>query len=179
MTQGILNPETYYYRRVLVDAVRAIDAVRSFPAVDPRRIAITGRSQGGGITVAVGGLVPDVQIVMPDVPFLCHYRRATMISDRLPYLEIALYCKTHRDKVEQVFNTLAYYDGMNFAARAQGYGLFSTGLMDVICPPSTVFAAYNHYKGPKEIKVYTYNEHEGGRSFQTLAQIELLKQVWR
>ncbi len=82
---------------------------------------------------------------MPDVPFLCHYRRATEIMDTFPYNEIGNYCKTHRDKVETVFRTLSYFDGVNFAARAKAQALFSVGLMDMVCPPSTVYAAYNHY----------------------------------
>ncbi|MBN1565715.1 MAG: acetylxylan esterase, partial [Anaerolineae bacterium] len=49
MTQGILDPKTYYYRRVYTDAVRAIEAAQSHPNVDPARVVATGASQGGGI----------------------------------------------------------------------------------------------------------------------------------
>ena len=178
MTQGILDPRTYYYRRVFTDAVRAIEAARSHPAVDAARLAVTGTSQGGGITLAASGLVPDVVAAMPDVPFLCHYRRATEITDGYPYAEIAQYLKIHRDLVETVFNTLSYFDGLNFVVRARAQALFSVGLMDTICPPSTVYAAYNHYAGPKQIRYYTYNNHEGGDSFQSQAQIKLLRSLW-
>ena len=34
------------------------------------------------------------------------------------------------------------------------------GMMDDVCPPSTVFAAYNTYAGPKDIRVWPYNVHE-------------------
>src|SRR3954447_5030209 len=74
MTRGILNPQTYYYRRVFTDAVRAIEAAQAHPAVDAERIAVTGGSQGGGIALAAAGLSPAAQVAMPDVPFLCHYR---------------------------------------------------------------------------------------------------------
>src|SRR5690606_14262402 len=47
LTRGIDDPATYYYRRVFTDAVRLIDAVRTLPAIDPERIAVTGGSQGG------------------------------------------------------------------------------------------------------------------------------------
>jgi len=178
MTDGILDPKTYYYRRVFADAVRAVEAARSHPAVDPTRIAVTGGSQGGGISIAVSGLVRDVAVTMPDVPFLCHYRRATEITDGLPYREIAHYCKVHRDKVETVFRTLSYFDGMNFAVRANAQALFSVGLMDDICPPSTVFAAYNHYAGAKQIRVWPYNQHEGGESYQAVEKVRFLTSLW-
>src|SRR5512139_2687770 len=152
MTRGVLDPQTYYYRRVFTDAVRAVEAARSHPAVDPQRVAVTGGSQGGGIALAAAGSIPDLAACLPDVPFLCHYRRASEIVDTYPYREIANYCKVHRDQVEMVFATLAYFDGMNFAAQAACPALFSVALMDDTCPPSTVFAAYNHYAGPKQIR---------------------------
>ncbi len=178
MTRGILHPQTYYYRRVFSDAVRAIEAARSHPAIDAERIAVSGGSQGGGITLAVSGLVPDVQVAMPDVPFLCHYQRAIQISDSFPYQEIVKYCQIHRDKVEAVFDTLAYFDGMNFAARTHARALFSVALMDEVCPPSTVFAAYNSYAGAKEIKIWPYNHHEGGANYQTVEKLKFLTALW-
>ncbi len=178
MTRGVLKPETYYYRRVFTDAVRAVEAVRTHPAIDGARIAITGGSQGGGITLAVAGLLPNVVAAMPDVPFLCHYRRATEITSANPYEEISHYCQIHRDHVDAVFDTLSYFDGVNFAARATAKALFSTGLMDEICPPSTVFAAYNHYAGPKEIRAWRYNHHEGGSTFQVQEQLKFIRGIW-
>jgi cephalosporin-C deacetylase len=178
MTRGVLSPATYYYRRVFTDAVRAVEAAKSHPAVDPDRIAVSGGSQGGGISLAAAALEPSVKVAMPDVPFLCMYRRATQIINSNPYGEISNFCKTHRDKVEQVFQTLSYFDGVNFAARAQASGLFSVGLMDDICPPSTVYAAYNHYSGPKQIKVYEYNNHEGGGIFHAVEKIRFLDSFW-
>ena len=177
MTLGILDPETYYYRRLFIDAVRALDTVREREEVDANRLIVTGQSQGGGVSLAVAGLEREVSAVMPDVPFLCHYRRATEITDNAPYSEIAHFCKIHRDKVETVFQTLSYFDGVNFAARADAKALFSVALMDLTCPPSTVFAAYNHYAGGKDIRVYPYNDHEGGESMQRLAQVRWLKDV--
>jgi len=178
MTQGILSPETYYYRRVFTDGVRAVEAARARPEVNASRIALTGGSQGGGITIAVSALVPDVAASLPEVPFLCHYRRAAELVDSSPYNEISRYLKIHRDKVETVWRTLSYFDGVNFATRIHAPSLYSTGLMDTICPPSTVFAAYNYVDAPKDIKVYAYNEHEGGAIHHTQEQIRFLRELW-
>jgi len=178
MTRGILDPRTYYYRRVFADAVRAIETARAHPAIDASRIAITGTSQGGGITIAMSALEPRVVACLPDVPFLCHYRRATQLIDTAPYSEIVNFCKTHRDKANLVFRTLSYFDGMNFAARANAPALFSVGLRDDICPPSTVYAAYNHYAGPKDIRVYEFNQHDGGGAHQVLERLRFLSSLW-
>ncbi|MCA9912006.1 MAG: alpha/beta fold hydrolase, partial [Anaerolineae bacterium] len=106
MTRGILSPDTYYYRRVMVDAVRAVEAARAHEAIDPAKIIVTGGSQGGGLTLAVAGLVDDLIGVMPEVPFLCHYRRATHLIDTFPHGEITRYLHVHRDRIEAVFGTL-------------------------------------------------------------------------
>jgi cephalosporin-C deacetylase len=166
MTRGIDSPETYYYRRIMTDAVRAVEAAASHPAVDPGRICVTGGSQGGGLCIAAAALSKGVAFLMPDVPFLCHYRRATEITDQDPYNEIARYIHTRRDREEAAFRTLSYFDGLNFAARTAKSALYSVGLMDTICPPSTVYAAYNWHAGEKEIREYAYNNHEGGGPFQ-------------
>ena len=174
LTKGVADPDTYYYRRVFTDAVRAVEAARSLPGVDPDGVTVTGISQGGGITLAVAGLVPGLRAALPDVPFLCHFERAVEIADRDPYLELARYLAVHRGAVEPTFRTLSYFDGVNFARRATAPTLFSVALMDQICPPSTVYAAYHAYAGPKEIAVYPFNDHEGGLSHQRLRQAEWL-----
>lgn len=175
MTRGIDDPETYYYRRVFTDAVRAIDAVRSLPEVDAARVAVCGGSQGGGIAIAAAALSDDLVASMPDVPFLCHFERAVGMTGRDPYEEIARYLSVHRGAEERVFETLSYFDGVTFAARAQAASLFSVALLDPICPPSTVFAAFNAWAGAdKEIEVFPFNEHEGGQAHQWQRQAQFL-----
>ena len=174
MTQGILDPLTYYYRRVFTDAVRAVEAVRSHEAVDAARVAVTGVSQGGGISLAVAGVVDDLSAVAPDVPFLCDFPRAITLVDTDPYGEIARYFKAHRDHVEPGLRTLAYFDGAILGRRATAPALFAVGLMDNICPPSTVYAAYNRYGGPREIREYPFNNHEGGEGFHDVARLAWL-----
>jgi cephalosporin-C deacetylase len=165
LTKGIQNKNDYYYRRVYTDAVRAIDAVRTFERVDASRVAVTGGSQGGGIALAAAGLVPDLVAAMPEVPFLSHFERAVQIVDREPYLELVRYLSVHKNKIDTAFETLSYFDGVNLAKRALAPALFSVALFDPICPPSTVFASFNHYKGAHDIEVYHFNEHEGGGAF--------------
>ena len=175
MTRGIDDPETYYYRRVFTDAVRAVDAVRTLPEVDAARVAVCGASQGGGIAIAAAALSDGLVAAMPDVPFLCHFERAVGMTGRDPYDEIARYLAVHRGAEERVFETLSYFDGVSFAARAQAASLFSVALLDPICPPSTVFAAFNAWAGAdKEIEVFPFNEHEGGQAHQWMRQAEFL-----
>ena len=174
-TRGILDPATYYYRRVYVDAVRAVEAIRAHPLVDPGRVAVTGGSQGGGLSIAAASLVPDVAGALPDVPFMSDLPRSITTADTDPYAEITRYLKAHRDHVEPALATLSYFDVAILGRWATAPALFSVGLMDLICPPSTVFAAYNWYGGPKEIREYAFNDHEGGEGFHEVAKLHWLK----
>ena len=63
------------------------------------------------------------------------------------------------------------------ARLATAPALFSVAMMDPVCPPTTVFAAYNAYAGPKDIAVYEFNGHEGGEAFQRARQLEWLAAV--
>nr|WP_275690036.1 acetylxylan esterase [Diaminobutyricibacter tongyongensis] len=167
MTRGIDDPDTYYYRRVFTDAALLVDAVSTLDFVDPDRIAVTGGSQGGGIANAAAALAPAVKAVMPDVPFLAAFRRGAEIATSDPFGEIARYLAVHRAEVDRVFETLSYFDGVNFARRITVPALFSVALMDDIVPPSTIFAAYNHLASTdRTIAVYEFNGHEGGLTHQ-------------
>lgn len=183
MTRGIGDPRDYYYRRLITDAVRAVDATRALPGVDPARVAVTGVSQGGGLTLAVAGLAGGLVAAMPDVPFLCHFRRAVDVTDDYPYQEVVRYLQVHRDETARVFRTLSYIDGVSFARRASAPALFSVALRDQTCPPSTVFAAYNQYargaagRPATEIAVYPFNLHEGGQAHQQQRQLRWLASI--
>lgn len=175
LTQGILHPDTYYYRRLYVDAVRAVGAAVDHPLVDGDAVAVAGVSQGGGLAIAAASLHPSVKYAMVDVPFLCDFRRATSLSPTEPNGEVVRYLKVHRDRVEQVFDTLAYFDNAILGRETTAEALFSVGLMDEVCPPSTVYGAYNWYGGPKSMVEYAYNDHEGGKAHHEQAKLAWLE----
>jgi cephalosporin-C deacetylase len=175
MTRGIGDPRTYFFTRLYIDAARATDAARQRPAAAGLPLVTTGASQGGGLSIAAAHLGTDIAATLPDVPFLAHPRRAVDITDTLPYGELAEYCRVRSDRIDQVFTTLSYVDAVNHAKRASAAALFSVGLSDIITPPSTIFAAFNHYAGgPKDIAVYPFNGHDGGGTRHFRAKLAFL-----
>jgi cephalosporin-C deacetylase len=175
LTRGISNPDEYYLRRLYVDAVRFIDVARArIDGRGPGHVTIAAGSQGGGVGLAVAGLRNDIDVALLDVPSFALFRRVTEISGVGSRAEIATFLAGRRGEVESVFRTLSYFDTVNFAARAHATAVFSVGLMDQVCPPSSVFAAYNHYAGPKDIRVWPYNGHEHGGSIQAEEHLSFL-----
>jgi cephalosporin-C deacetylase len=181
--RGLLSPHDHHYRRLITDAVRTVAAVRALPGVDVGRVAAVGNSQGGGLALAVAGLVPDLAAVLVTAPFLCGIRRALDLTDASPYGEIAAYLAVHRGADAAAYRTLSYLEGISFARRARTPAHFGVGLRDTVCPPSGAYAAFNRYAeltdtGPrKEIHPYPYNGHEGGDAVHVRRQLAWLARV--
>ncbi|MET8022709.1 acetylxylan esterase [Streptomyces avermitilis] len=181
--RGLLDPHDYHYRRLITDAVRAVAALRALPGVDGSRVAAVGNSQGGGLALAVAGLVPDLAAVLVSAPFLCGIRRALDLTDAAPYGEITAYLAVHRGAEAAAYRTLSYVEGVSFARRATAPAHFGVGLRDTVCPPSGAYAAYNRYgeltgHDPlKELHAYPFNQHEGGDAVHVRRQLTWLDGV--
>ena len=161
MTRGLAAPESYYLTRLYVDAVRAVRVAAALPGVDADRLGVSGASQGGGLALAAAGLCGErVHACQADVPFLCDFRRAVRIADTRPYTEIADFLSRHDELVDTAYRTLAYVDAALLARRITAPTLIAVGLMDPVCPPSTVYAAYHEVRAPKELAVYPFGRHQ-------------------
>lgn len=180
VTRGILDHENHYYRRLLTDAARAVDAARALPGTDAGAVIVAGNSQGGLLSLAAAGLVPDVAACLTSAPFLCHPARALQITEAAPWEELVQYLSVYRDAEAAVMRTLSYVDGIALARRALAPAHFATGLRDTVCPPSTVFAAFNAYgehsdtNVSRRIEIYPFNHHEGGDAVNTRRQLDWL-----
>ena len=160
MTQGIRDPRSYYFRYVYADALRALELLANREEVDETRLAVTGFSQGGGLSLAVAALSERPALCLPDGPFLCDFRRAIDIAPAGPYAEIPAFLKSFPHLYETAIRTLSYFDNLNLAPWIGCKTIVSACLWDDVCPPSTVFGVYNHIATEKRIEVYPFHKHE-------------------
>jgi cephalosporin-C deacetylase len=177
LTRGIHDPAAFYYRRLITDAVLAVDAVREHPYVDPTRVVVAGESQGGGLALAVAGLDRSVAAALIDVPFLCHIRRAVELASEGAYLELVAHLAYRRDRADEAFRTLAYVEGCSFARRATAPALFSAGRLDRHCPAETVIAAHDAYGGPADIAIWPFNGHDAALLQHQVRRFEFLERL--
>jgi cephalosporin-C deacetylase len=160
MTRGITTPESYYYTRMFTDAALAVDIALEL-AGPTGKVAVSGGSQGGALALAAAALqAENVAVCHADVPFLCDIQRAITLAPRAPYTEVPQFLAENVDLIPRALDTLRYIDCALLARRITATTLVSAGLMDDVCPPSTVFAAFNEINAPdKDIAVYPFSGH--------------------
>ncbi len=152
------------FRQIFLDTVQLAGVMKSMSFTDETRICAYGGSQGGALTMACAALVPDVCQLAPMYPFLCDYKRVLELN--LPndaYVELRKYLRmfdpTYKH-IDEILNTLGYIDIVNLARRIKGETLLAVTLNDEVCPPSTVYAAYNNITAKKDIRIYPHHGHE-------------------
>jgi len=179
ITHGILEKDEYFYRHFYLDTVRAVEVVAAREEVDASKICAIGGSQGGALSIACASLSDKVVAMAPDVPWLSHFKRSVDLAVG-PYEEITNFLKRFPQHVDRAFDTLSYFDNMNLVTRTQVKDVYySVGLWDAICPPSTVYASYNHVPSgiEKSIEIYPYNGHEGGGNLHQQRKLKWLRDI--
>src|SRR5262245_37024567 len=146
LTHNIVDRHTYAYRGFYVDTWRGIDFLLSRPEVDPARIGVTGSSQGGGLTITTAAMRSQVRAAAAGAPYLCGFMDAIALTHTYPYEEINDFLRTHPDSRRTVEETVAYFDGINFADKITCPIIVNIGLQDNVCPPETGYALFNRIR---------------------------------
>ena len=163
LTHNIVDRHTYSYRGFYLDAVRAFDFLLSREEVDPARVGVTGSSQGGGLTLVVAALRPQVRAAAAGVPYLCGFMEAIELTHTYPYQEIRDYLRLYPEREPAVRQTLAYFDGLNFGPRITCPIIVNVGLQDNVCPPETGYATFETIaSADKKLYPYAGHGHDGG-----------------
>lgn len=157
-------PEKLLFRKIFLDTAQLARIVMEMPDVDPNRVGATGGSQGGALTVACASLEPRIRRAAPVFPFLSDYRRVWEMDEaKDAYAELREYFRHFDPRHENemaIFEKLGYIDIQHLSPRIQGEVLWTIGLMDTICPPSSQFAAYNKITVKKSMVIYPDFGHE-------------------
>lgn len=142
--------DAFYYKRVYLNCIRALDFLETLPSIDSSRIATFGGSQGGALSIVTAALDKRVKYLVSLYPAL---------SDLTGYLDGRAGGWPHtfspataaylRD--EEEIKTAGYYDEVNFAKQLQVPGWYAWGYNDEVCPPTSIYAVYNSITAPKEI----------------------------
>jgi len=159
------DPKKMLYRYNYLDTVELARIIMDLDGVDPRRVGVTGGSQGGGLAIACAALEPRINRCIVMYPFLGDFRRVwDMDLFKGAYQELSYYLRWYdprHEHMDEFFDRLGYIDIQNFAPRVKCQFRMFTGFMDSTCPPSTQFAIYNKIASPdKAYKIWYEYGHE-------------------
>jgi cephalosporin-C deacetylase len=161
--QGRENRQKAYFLGMFLRVVRTLDFLAKQPEWDGRNLIVMGGSQGGGQAIAAAGLDSRVTLICAGIPAICDH--SGMVAGRAagwPKLVPMVDGKPD----PQVLQVARYFDGVNFATRARGEACFSVGFIDGVCPPSSVYAAFNAWPGKKRMISEPLMAHESTARIQ-------------
>lgn len=147
--------KSFYYHRVIIGALRAVDFICELPQYNGQALGVTGSSQGGALSVITAALDPRVTFYAAVHPALCDLE-ASMQKRACGWPHYFYYYGAPDAKE---LKTVRYYDTANFARCLTVPGWFSWGYNDDVCPPTSMFAAYNVVNSPKEFHPYLETGH--------------------
>ena len=153
-TMRMNDRDAFYFKRVYLGCVKAVDFIFTLPEFNGRDIAVTGQSQGGMLSIVTAGLDKRIKYLAPIYPGGCdnvRYLQKKNIISPSSYR----YVEAKPGEIE----TLAYYDVVNFAKRVSIPGFYSWGYNDVVCTPTSMYAAYNVITAQKELHLYLETGH--------------------
>ncbi len=172
---GIEDRDKYYYKRVIVGAVRAGDFLMSLPQVDSARYVVRGGSQGGMLAMATAVLDPRVKAVAVAHPAMGdHFGYRQGRAGGWPHI----FSDTARMQAKtEISATLPYYDTDNFARLLTVPGFYTWGYNDITVPPTTSYAVYNLITAPKELFIAKETGHTVNAEQNTKAMTFLLQHL--
>lgn len=168
LTYNLTDKEQFYYRGGYIDCLRGLDFLSNREEVDPSRLGMWSRSQGGGFTLATASLDPRLRAAVAEEPFLCNFPVSMEVTTH-PYRELCDYVAEHPEEREKILETLAYFDPLNLAPRIQCPTLVNIGMKDETCPYRTIMPVFENIRAPKAVHVYPDLAHSPCTDFNTHA----------
>jgi len=155
---NIQDKDLYYYKRVYLGCIRAVDFLVSLPQYDGQNLAVQGGSQGGALSIVTAALDSRVKYLTAFYPAL---------SDMTGYLNERaggwphIFSETNLKyyNFPKAIETISYYDVVNFARILKTPGFYSWGFNDDTCPPTSFYSAFNQIEAPKEVFVIPETGH--------------------
>jgi cephalosporin-C deacetylase-like acetyl esterase len=141
--------EKIYFVGMFLRVIRSLQFMKSLPEWDGKTIAVIGGSQGGGQALVAAGGDLDVSFCVANVPAICY--PTGDIEGNFGGWPGFLRGKTKETADPAIVNTVPYIDAAHFARRIKAESILSTGFIDYVCSPTSVYVAYNNITAPKQI----------------------------
>ena len=169
----VTDHESFYFRGMFLRLVRALDYLCTRKEWDRKQVLVTGGSQGGAQSAALAGLDPRVTTVVVDVPAM--WDSGGILKGRTSCWTKPL----ERDGIDSPAATIMpYYDACNFMRYFKGDLVVNVGLIDLTCPPASVWSVYNVCPArTKVIHPCAWKGHSGKYSVPTKEERNRIRKI--
>lgn len=158
MFNNLDDRDQYYYKRVYLGCLRAVDYLVGMEEYDGTNLAVWGGSQGGALSIVTAALDKRIKYLVSLYPALCDltgYLHGRAGGWPHMFTETNKAFTVKEDKI----TTSAYYDVVNFARYVKVPGFYTWGYNDETCPPTSYYSAYNIIQAPKELLLMQETGH--------------------
>ena len=152
--QGITSRDDVYFRGMYLRLLRTIDFLTKQPDWDGKRILVIGESQGGGQALVAAGLDKRVTAVVAIVPAMCDW--FGQLNGRMGGWPQPFETDASKD---EMLKALPYFDAANILKDSKAIIYAEIGLIDMVCPSTSVYTALNQAKSQKIINTVPYRPH--------------------
>lgn len=175
--RGILDHHDFYFKRLLADQLRLVDFATTRCEINQTNIIFRGTSQGGGVVLLLGALLPNVpKWIFADVP--SHSNINHRISEKTgSYGVIGRFLEYYPLQQTKIEQELSYFDLVYLADLITCPVSISVASHDPICPMADFLPAYRKITSPKTLHVYWKKGHEGGGMKQLVREIHQINQI--
>jgi cephalosporin-C deacetylase len=150
----------YVMRGVVMDCLRAVDFIFTRPELKHDNIFVKGGSMGGFLAIATASLDKRVNLCSAQSPIFADVR-SLVKRVTFPITSINLYLKTQPGlTLDNVLNTLDYFDVKNFAPNVKCKFIMSIGLLDTYVPPTNDYTVFNTMTTNKKIMIFKDYGHD-------------------
>lgn len=162
----VQKPEDFWLYYAYCTIARGYDILENHPKVDPKRIYITGLSQGGGLTIAAASLRPQNAGALSIVPGICRIAWASPSEGRGawgPRFELG-------HGYQRMARMAQYFETAHLVKSIRNRFVMFIGLRDDHTPPYAAATVFHHV--PEAIKkrkliVDPWAHHHGRSDLET------------
>ena len=169
------NMEKVFFHGMYLRLMRALEVITKQPEWDKKILVVNGRSQGGGQAIVAAGLDPRITFFAAQIPAMLDH--TGMMANRISGWPKMVPVDKEGKPDAKALEVSRYLDGVNFASRTKAEALLTVGFIDVSCPPTSVYAAYNALKGKKEIVNHLHTGHRTSTAADSLVRERILSHV--
>ncbi|MDP9077483.1 MAG: acetylxylan esterase [Bacteroidota bacterium] len=166
IVNGLEDKNKYIMRGIIMDCIRAVDFIFTRSELSKDRVAVTGGSMGGYLSITTAALDKRITLCGPQNPFFSDIYNMDNGAVEWPLNHMREYARIRPGLTfPKALDNLQYFDTKNFAGSINCPVIMGIGLLDPFVPPNNSYAVYNNIRSKKKLFVFKDLGHEVGDKY--------------